>query len=85
MYGGLISSLVLIIGSPVVSGAATSMFPSANFQWFGLNNPGIISVPLSFFLGWLGSVTEKEHNAAKYAEMEVRSLTGAGAEKAISH
>ncbi|HOF63533.1 MAG TPA: cation acetate symporter [Dermatophilaceae bacterium] len=85
MYGGLISSLVLIIGSPVVSGTATSMFPSANFQWFGLNNPGIISVPLSFFLGWLGSVTEKEHNAAKYAEMEVRSLTGAGAEKAISH
>ena len=85
MYGGLISSLVLIIGSPVVSGTATSMFPGSNFQWFGLNNPGIISVPLSFFLGWLGSVTEKEHNAAKYAEMEVRSLTGAGAEKAISH
>jgi cation/acetate symporter len=85
MYGGLISSLVLIIGSPVVSGTATSMFPGSNFQWFSLNNPGIISVPLSFFLGWLGSVTEKEHNAAKYAEMEVRSLTGAGAEKAISH
>jgi len=92
MYGGLISSLVLIISSPVVStpiGAATklttAMFPDASFAWFGLNNPGIISVPLSFFLGWLGSVTEKEHNAAKYAEMEVRSLTGAGAEKAISH
>ena len=85
MYGGLISSLVLIIGSPVVSGTATSMFPNSNFQFFSLNNPGIISVPLSFFLGWLGSVTEKEHNAAKYAEMEVRSLTGAGAEKAISH
>jgi cation/acetate symporter len=85
MYGGLISSLVLIIGSPVVSSLPTSMFPSANFAWFGLNNPGIISVPLSFFLGWLGSVTEKEHNAAKYAEMEVRSLTGAGAEKAVAH
>jgi cation/acetate symporter len=85
MYGGLASSLLLIIFSPVVSGAATSMFPSANFAWFGLNNPGIISVPLSFFLGWIGSVTEKEHNAAKYAEMEVRSLTGAGAEKAVSH
>jgi cation/acetate symporter len=43
-------------------------------------------VPLSFFLGWLGSVTEQdEHNEAKYAEMEVRSLTGAGAEKAVSH
>ena len=85
MYGGLASSLLLIIFSPVVSGSATSMFPTASFAWFPLNNPGIISVPLSFFLGWLGSVTEKEHNAAKYAEMEVRSLTGAGAEKAISH
>ncbi len=85
MYGGLASSLLLIIFSPVVSGSATSMFPTASFAWFPLNNPGIISVPLSFFLGWLGSITEKEHNAAKYAEMEVRSLTGAGAEKAVSH
>ena len=85
MYGGLASSLLLIIFSPVVSGSATSMFPTASFAWFPLNNPGIVTVPLSFFLGWLGSVTSKEHNAAKYAEMEVRSLTGAGAEKAISH
>ncbi len=85
MYGGLGSALLLIIFSPTVSGAATSMFPTANFAWFPLNNPGIVTVPLSFFLGWLGSVTSKEHNAAKYAEMEVRSLTGAGAEKAISH
>ena len=85
MYGGLASALILIIFSPTVSGAATSMFPTANFAWFPLNNPGIVTVPLSFFLGWLGSVTSSEHNAAKYAEMEVRSLTGAGAEKAIAH
>ena len=85
MYGGLASSLLLIIFSPVVSGSATSMFPTASFAWFPLNNPGIVTVPLSFFLGWLGSVTSSEHNAAKYAEMEVRSLTGAGAEKAVSH
>ena len=85
MYGGLASALILIIFSPTVSGVATSMFPTANFAWFPLNNPGIVTVPLSFFLGWLGSVTSSEHNAAKYAEMEVRSLTGAGAEKAIAH
>ncbi len=85
MYGGLATSLALIIFSPTVSSLPTSMFPSANFAWFPLNNPGIISIPLSFFLGWLGSVTTKEHNEAKYAEMEVRSLTGAGAEKAIAH
>jgi len=91
MYGGLISALTLIIFSPTVSTPigsarlASAMFPDASFAWFPLNNPGIVTVPLSFFLGWLGSVTAKEHNAAKYAEMEVRSLTGAGAEKAIAH
>ena len=43
-------------------------------------------MPLAFFLGWLGSVTSKEEtNLPKFAEMEVRSLTGAGAEKASSH
>ena len=30
-------------------------------------------------------MTSKEYNAAKYAEMEVRSLTGHGAEKAVAH
>jgi Na+(H+)/acetate symporter ActP len=39
--------------------------------------------PLIRRIGWLGSVTSKERNEAKYSEMEVRSL--AGAEKAISH
>ncbi len=96
IYGGLISSIVLIAFSPVVSGGAVneatgkavSMItdPSIDFHWFPLSNPGLVSVPLAFFLGWLGSVTSKEEaNLAKYAEMEVRSLTGAGAEKAIAH
>jgi cation/acetate symporter len=86
IYGGLISAIGLIIFSPVVSGAATSLFKNSDWQWFPLSNPGIISIPLAFFLGWLGSVTSKERSSAeKYAEMEVRSLTGAGAEKATSH
>jgi len=86
IYGGLISAIGLIIFSPVVSGAATSLFKGSDWQWFPLSNPGIVSIPLAFFLGWLGSVTSKERSSAeKYAEMEVRSLTGAGAEKATSH
>jgi cation/acetate symporter len=93
IYGGLISSVTLIFFSPVVSGkpvdAATgksaSMIQGMDFHWFPLDNPGLISIPLAFFLGWLGSVTDKEKpNAAKYAEMEVRSLTGAGAEKSVA-
>jgi cation/acetate symporter len=91
IYGGLISSIVLILFSPTVSGGkvtagkAASMItdPSIDFHWFPLANPGLISIPLGFFLGWLGTVTSKEHNEAKYVEMEVRALTGAGAEKEV--
>ncbi len=93
IYGGLVSALVLIVFSPAVStpiGAAkplaSAMFPSASFAWFPLDNPAIISVPVGFVLGWLGSVLSKEQpDLGKAAEMEVRSLTGAGAEKAVMH
>ena len=86
MYGGLGSAIILIIFSPVVSGAKTSMIPGANFALFPLSNPGIVSIPLAFLLGWLGTVLDKKReDTAKQAEMEVRSLTGVGAEKAVDH
>ncbi len=86
MYGGLGSAIVLIAFSPVVSGLETSMIAGADFSWFPLNNPGIVSIPLAFFLGWLGTVLDKNtESAVKQAEMEVRSLTGVGAEKAVDH
>lgn len=86
MYTGLISALLLIALSPVVSGDATSMIQGANFAIFPLKNPGIVSIPLAFLVGWLVSVLDKTgEDPAKQAEMEVRSLTGVGAEKATSH
>ncbi|KUM30167.1 cation acetate symporter [Arthrobacter sp. EpRS66] len=86
MYGGLGSALILIIFSPVFSGAETSMIPSIDMSIFPLANPGIVSIPLAFLLGWVGSVTDKgTEDPAKQAEMEVRSLTGVGAEKAVDH
>ncbi|UNX53674.1 cation acetate symporter [Georgenia sp. TF02-10] len=85
IYGGLISAVVLIVFSPVVTGSETAMFPSVDIAWFPLSNPALVSVPLGFFLGWLGSVTSNEHDELKQAEMEVRSMTGAGAEKAVIH
>ncbi len=86
MYGGLGSAIILISLSPVVSGAKTSMIPGANFAVFPLSNPGIVSIPLAFFLGWLGTVLDKrKEDTIKQAEMEVRSLTGVGAEKATNH
>ncbi|WP_149361540.1 solute symporter family protein [Lolliginicoccus suaedae] len=86
IYGGLGSVLILIVFSPAVSGSPTAMIPSMDFAWFPLSNPGIVSIPLAFLLGYLGSVLSSDKgNLAKNAEMEVRSLTGVGAEKAISH
>ncbi|MCP9959475.1 MULTISPECIES: solute symporter family protein [Streptomyces] len=80
IYGGLTSSVVLVLFSPVVSGKAGSMFPDADFAWFPLENPGLVSIPLGFLLGWLGSLLSKERpDEGKYAELEVRSLTGVGA------
>jgi cation/acetate symporter len=85
MYGGLAAAIILIVLSPVFWGAETSVFKVGTAIW-PLNNPGIVSIPLGFFLGWLGTVTSrKPEDRVKAAEMEVRSLTGFGAEKATHH
>lgn len=85
MYGGLSISVILIIFSPVISGAETSMIPGADFAWFPLANPGIVAIPAAFLLGFLGSLGGDKEDEIKQSEMEVRSLTGVGAEGAIDH
>lgn len=94
IYGGLISCIGLVIFSPVVSGKGVdangknlSLLPtSVDISWFPLENPGLVSIPLGFFFGWLGSVTSKEPESEdRFTELEVRALTGAGSEKAIQH
>ncbi|MFZ3567655.1 solute symporter family protein [Streptomyces sp. BH097] len=80
VYGGLVPALLLVVLSPVVSGSPTSLFPGVDFQYFPLENPGLVSIPLGFLAGWLGTVTSPEApDEAKHAETEVRALTGAGA------
>ncbi|MFJ9037695.1 cation acetate symporter [Streptomyces sp. NPDC102406] len=80
VYGGLVPALVLVVLSPVVSGSPASLFPGVDFQFFPLENPGLISIPLGFLAGWLGTVTSDEPpDEARHAETEVRALTGAGA------
>ena len=87
MYGGLATAIVLIFFSKVVSGSETAMLgEEINFAWFPLNNPGIVSIPVGFLLGWLGSVLpQKKEDPRVAAEMDVRSLTGYGAEEAVEH
>ncbi len=86
MYVGLASAILLIVFSPVVSGSPTSMFPDAHFAWWPLSNPGIVSIPLAFLVGAVVTLTAKPtEDPAKQSEMEVRSLTGIGAEGATRH
>ena len=87
IYTGLISSVVLIVFSPAISGSKTAMLGEAvNFAWFPLTNPALVSVPLAFMAGWLGTITSPVRGDEEMAtEMEVRSMTGAGAGEAIAH
>jgi cation/acetate symporter len=88
IYGGLITAVGLIIFSPVVSGDAGGAVPPLisdphiNFAFFPLDNPGIVAIPVAFFLGWLGSVADPNPgDPARFARMQVRALTGIGAER----
>ncbi|RMB60131.1 solute symporter family protein [Tessaracoccus antarcticus] len=85
IYTGLASSLILIVFSPAVSGAKTSMMPDVDFAWFPYDNPALVSIPLSFLAAVIGTYTGKAEFPEKQKEMEVRSMTGAGADGAIAH
>ncbi|WP_216205933.1 solute symporter family protein [Amycolatopsis aidingensis] len=80
IYGGLAACLVLVLFSPVISGAPDSVFPAIDFAWFPLRNPGLVSIPFSFLCGFVGTLLGRtKADPGKHAEMEVRSLTGIGA------
>ena len=79
IYGGIATAVFLVAFSPVVSGKETSLFTHRDFAWFPLDNPGIISIPVGFLCGAVGTLLSRERNDNQYAELEVRSLTGVGA------
>jgi cation/acetate symporter len=86
IYGGLATCLFLVFFSPVVSGSETALVTGSDWHWFPLSNPGIISIPAGFLFGYIGAITSKEPAAEdRYTELEVRALTGAGAEAAVKH
>jgi cation/acetate symporter len=56
IYGGLLTCLSLTALSPAVSGSPTALLPHADFAVFPLENPALVTVPLGFLLGVLGSL-----------------------------
>ncbi|GGY06983.1 solute symporter family protein [Streptomyces djakartensis] len=79
LYGGLGCSVLLVVFSPVVSSTEASIYPDADFAWFPLQNPGIVSIPAGFFLGWLGTLLDKgrPEQSDVHEEFEIRMLVGA--------
>ncbi len=90
---GLISSLALIIISPSIMGidgptvAAAARHLIQTKPLFPLENPGIVSIPLSFVGAIVGTLTSRvsADSVAKFTELEVRANTGLGAEEALAH
>ncbi|MGP4052099.1 solute symporter family protein [Streptomyces sp. 2A115] len=77
LYGGLVISVLLVVCSPVVSSGPTSFYPDADFAFFPLQNPGIVSVPAGFLLGWLGTVlTRRPEDTQTYETFKVRAVLG---------
>ncbi|MEU3885740.1 cation acetate symporter [Streptomyces sp. NPDC029041] len=78
LYGGLACCIVLQLGSPTVSGTPTALFPDLDFQWFPLQNIGVVTVPVGFLLAWAGSRFSRRAatDGADHAASEVRTLTG---------
>jgi cation/acetate symporter len=58
---------------------ATALFSCTTAAPIPLENPGLISIPIGFLAAALGALSSKEKDEDKFAELEVRSLTGAGA------
>lgn len=83
ILGGLIAAVGLAVFSPVVSGTPASLLPEADFAWFPLRNPGLVSIPVGFGCGIVATLLTAKDTASqtRYPELLVRSLTGVGAEK----
>ncbi|MET7653258.1 cation acetate symporter [Streptomyces sp. NPDC005486] len=81
LIGGTLSVLLLMPGTNLVSGSPVSAFPEADFNWFPFTTTGIVTVPLGFALGWLGTVVSGRHKAEEqrrqYEAVEGWILAGA--------
>ncbi|MGD1220115.1 MULTISPECIES: cation acetate symporter [Streptomyces] len=81
LIGGTLTVLVLMPGTNLVSGSPTSAFPGVDFNWFPFTTTGIVSIPLGFAYGWLGTVVsgrrKSDEQRRQYEAVEGWILAGA--------
>ncbi|MER5603072.1 cation acetate symporter [Streptomyces sp. NPDC002265] len=81
LIGGSLAVLVLMPGTNLVSGSPASAFPEADFNWFPFTTTGLVTIPLGFALGWLGTLAsgrrQAEEQRRQYEAVEAWILAGA--------
>ncbi|MFC3572818.1 cation acetate symporter [Streptomyces yaanensis] len=81
LIGGTVTVLVLMTGTNLVSGSPAAAFPNADFNWFPFTTTGLVSIPLGFAYGWLGTLASGRRKAAEqrrqYEAVEGWILAGA--------
>jgi len=92
---GIVSTVGLVLVGPAVMGPKGLIFLTTT-PWFGLANPGIVSIPCGFLAGWIATVATSANRSAKrqstdtpmdtgFDEQQLRMLSGYGAESASRH
>ncbi|MCQ6555625.1 cation acetate symporter [Streptomyces sp. C10-9-1] len=75
------SALLLMTGTSLVSGSPQAVFPDVDFHWFPYTTTGLVSVPLGFLAGWLGTLLSERRRGPdaerlRYEEVEATILAG---------
>ncbi|MEG0261100.1 MAG: cation acetate symporter, partial [Lysinibacillus sp.] len=68
--------LILVAVSPNVWNPVAGKAIFVGDPLIMLTNPALISVPLGFLGGWIGTMLSKESDEAKYREVNVKANTG---------
>ncbi|TFJ91894.1 solute symporter family protein [Lentibacillus salicampi] len=76
MLSGLFSALILVSMSPSVFSPVEGAALFVGDPIFPLTNPALVSVPIGFLGGYLGTIFSKESDVKRYAEVKVKANTG---------
>jgi SSS family solute:Na+ symporter/cation/acetate symporter len=81
LIGGTLCVLLVMPGTNLVSGSPHSAFPEADFNFFPFTTTGLVTIPVGFLFGWLGTVASGRGKAAEqrrqYEAVEAWILAGA--------
>ncbi|MBP1970557.1 cation/acetate symporter [Virgibacillus natechei] len=76
LLSGLFSALILVSMSPSVFSPVEGAALFVGDPIFPLENPALISVPLGFLGGYIGTKISKKSDPVRYAEVTVKANTG---------